>query len=128
MPDVDNKILQSKPGKKSLKNAFIIDADLGCLLLKTNTCNNNPMKSYTKAEALQKPSEYSLLTSCSFDKSENKQTYYRGRDYMKRFCDDLKEHVTRLTNYEIKPMDPVIEDEKESWKSKAVSYMWKRIF
>ena len=34
MPDVDNNILQSKPGKKSLKNAFVIYADLECLLLK----------------------------------------------------------------------------------------------
>ena len=75
MPDVDNNILESKPGKKSLKNAFFIYADLECLLLKMNTCNNNPNKAYTTAKALHKPFGYSLLTSCSFDKSENKQTY-----------------------------------------------------
>ena len=113
MPDVDNNILQSKPGKKSLKNAFIIYADLGCLLLKMNTCNNNPNKSYATAKALHKPSGYSLLASCSFDKLENKQTYYRGKDCMKRFCDDLKEHVTRITNYEMKPMDPLNEEGEE---------------
>ena len=72
MPHADN-ILQSKPGKKSLKNASVIYADLECLLLKTNTCNSNPNKSYTTAKALHKPSGYSLLTSCSFNKSENKQ-------------------------------------------------------
>ena len=33
---------------------------------------------------------------------------------MKRFCDDLKEHVTRTTNYEMKTMDPLTEEEKES--------------
>ena len=48
-----------------------------------NACNNNPNKSYTTAKALHNPSGYSLLTSCSFDKSENKQTYYRKRDYEK---------------------------------------------
>ena len=128
MPDADNNILQSKPGKKSLKNAFIIYADLECLLLKTNTCNNNPINSYKKAEALQKPSGYSLLTPCSFDKSENVQTYYRGRDYMKRFCDDLKEHVTRLTNYEMKPMDPVTEDEKESYESQKLCHICEKEF
>ena len=104
MLDVENNILESKPGKKSLKRPFIIYAYLECLLLKTNTCNNNPNKSYTRVKALHKPSGYSLLTSCSFDKSENKQTYYRGKDCMKRFCDDLKEHVTRITNYEMKPI------------------------
>ena len=80
MPDVDNNILESKPLKKSLKHPFIIYADLECLLLKTNACNNNPNKSYTTVKTLHKPSGYSLLTSCSFDKSEKKPTYYRGRD------------------------------------------------
>ena len=61
MPDIDNNILQSEPGKKSLKHPFIIYADLECLLLKMNTCNNNPNMSYTTAKALHKPSGYSLL-------------------------------------------------------------------
>ena len=73
MPDIDNNILESKPGKKSLKHAFIIYADfLECLLLKINICNNNPNKSYATAKALHKLSGYSLPTSCSFDKSKNK--------------------------------------------------------
>ena len=82
MSDVDNNILKSKPGKKLLKHPFIIYADLECLLLKMNTCNtsnnnnnnnnNNLNKSYTTAKALHKPSGYTLLTSCLFDKSENK--------------------------------------------------------
>ena len=110
MPDVDNKILESKPEKKSLKHPFIIYADLECLLLKMNTCNNNPNRSYTTVKALHKPSGYSLLTSCSFDKSENKQTCYRGRDCMKRFCNDLKEHLTRIASFEMKPMDPLTEE------------------
>ena len=83
MPNANN-ILESKPGKKSLKHPFIIYADLERLLLKMNICNNNPNKSYTTAKPLHKPSGYSLLT-CSFDKSENKQTYYRKRDCMKIF-------------------------------------------
>ena len=86
MPHAKNNISESKPGKKSLKHAFAIYADVECLLLKMNACNNNPNKSYTIAKALHKasgyslltscslvlhkPSGYSLLTSCSFDKSE----------------------------------------------------------
>ena len=123
MPDVDNNILESKPGKKSLKHPFIIYADLECLLLKMNTCNNNPNMSYTTAKALHKPSGYSLLTSCSFDKLENQPTYYRGKDCMKRFCDDLKEYVTRITNYEMEPMDPLTEEEKESYKNQELCHI-----
>ena len=128
MPDVDNSILESKPGKKSLKHLFIIYADLECLLLKTNTCNNNPNKSYTTVKALHEPSGYSLLISCSFYKSENKQTYYRGRDCMKRFRDDLKEHITRITNYEMKPMDPLTEEEKESYKNQELCHTCEKEF
>ena len=94
IPDDDNNILKSEPGKKSLKNAFVIYADLECLLLKINTCDNDPNKSYTIAKAIHKPSGYSLVTCCSFDKSENEQTYYRGKDCMK------KNH-TKIRNYVI---------------------------
>ena len=91
-----------------------------------NTCN--PNKSYATAKAIHKPSGYSLLTLCSFDKSENKQTYYRGRDCMKRFCDDLKEHVTRIVNYEMKPMDILTEEEKESYKNQELCRICEREF
>ena len=128
MPDANNNILESKPGKKSLKHPFIIYADLECLLLKMNTCNNNPNKSYTTVKALQKLSGYSLLTLYSFDKSENKRTYYSKRDCMKRFCDDLKEHVTRIINYETKPMIVLTEEEKESYKNQQLCHICDREF
>ena len=113
--------------KKSLKHPFVIYADLESLLLKMNTCNYNN-KSYTTTKALHKPSGYSLLTSCSFDKSENKQTSYRGRHCVKRFCDDLKEHVTRITNYEMKQMDPLTEKEKESYKNEKLCHICEKEF
>ena len=127
MADAKKNISESKPGKKSLKHEFVIYADLECLLLKMNTCNNNPNKSYTTAKATHKPSGYSLLTSCSFDTSENKQTYYRGTDCMKRFCDDLK-HLTSITNYEMKPMDLLTEEEKESYKNQELCHICDKEF
>ena len=93
-----------------------------------NTCNNNPNKSYTTAKALHKPSGYSLLTSYLFDKSKNKPNYYRGKDCMKRFCDDLKELVTRITNYEMKPMDPLTEEQKESYKNQELCHICEKEF
>ena len=65
-------ILKSQPGKKPMEHPFIIYANLECLLLKMNTCNNNLNKSYPTAKPLHEPYGYSLQTSCSFDKSENK--------------------------------------------------------
>ena len=68
MPNEDNKILKYIPGEKSLKVPFIIYADLECLLQKIKSCQNNPEKSYTEKKAVHKPSGYSLITCCSFDK------------------------------------------------------------
>ena len=101
MPDDDNKTLKYVPGKKSLRVPFIIYADLECLLKKINTCQNNPEKSYTEKKALHKPSGYSLFTCYSFDKSKNERKYYRGKDSMKMFSNDVKEQAHKIINYEM---------------------------
>ena len=92
----DKKFLTTTPGKNSLKVPFIICADIECLLQKINTCQNNHEKSYTEKKVVHKASVYSLITCCSFDKSENEREYYRGRDCMNMFCNDLKEQPMRI--------------------------------
>ena len=67
-------------GKKSIKVPFIICADLECLLQKIESRQNNTTKSYTEKKAVHKASGYSLITRCSFDKSENERKYYGGKD------------------------------------------------
>ena len=42
---------------------------------------------------------------------------------MKRFCDDLKEHVTRITNFEMKPMIDLTEEEKESYEHQQLCHI-----
>ena len=46
-----------------------------------------------------------MFTHCSFDESKNKLNYYRGDDCMKKFCKDLREHSTKIINYENKKID-----------------------
>ena len=101
--------------KKSLRAPFIIYADLECSLLKVNTYSNNPEKSYTEKKAKHRPSGYSLVTCCSFDKSKNDRKYYRGKDCMKIFCEDLKDQAMKIINYEKKEMIPLTDEEKESY-------------
>ena len=43
----DNKTLKYNHGEKSLKALLIIILDLECLLIKEQSCQNNPEKSYT---------------------------------------------------------------------------------
>ena len=47
---------------------------------------------------------------------------------MKRFCDDLKKHVTRITNYEMKPMNPLAEEKKESYKNQELCHICEKEF
>ena len=119
----DNKILKYNPGEKSLKALFIIYADLECLFEKIDTCQNNPEKSYTEKKAKHKPSGYSLVTCCSFDKSKTEWNYYRGKDCMEKFCKDLKDQAMKIINYEKKEIIPLTSEEKESYENQKVCYI-----
>ena len=99
MPEEYNKILKYNEGEKSMRVPFIIYADLEYLLEKMNTCYNNPEKSSTTKINKHTPSGYSLFTHCSFDKTKNKLDYNRGKNCMKNFCLDLREHATKIINY-----------------------------
>ena len=104
MPNECNKIIKYNQGEKSIKSPFIVYADLERLLEKISTCYNNPEKSSTTEKNKHTPSGYSLFTHYSFDETKNKLDYYRGEDYMKMFCKDLREHATNIINYEKKDM------------------------
>ena len=100
MPTKDNNVIKYNHGEKSIKLPFVVYADLECLLEKMNTCYNNPEESSTAKINKHTPSGYSIFTHCSFDKSKSKLNYYRGEDCMKKFCKDLREHATKIINYE----------------------------
>ena len=79
-----------------MKLPFVIYADLECLLEKMSTCINNPNESSATKINKHTPSGYSIFTHCSFDKSKNKLNYYRGKDCMKKFSKDLREHASKI--------------------------------
>ena len=95
-------ILKYKNGEKSMKVPFIIYADSECLLGKIDNCHNNPEKSSTTKNHKHTASGYSLFSICSFDVSKKVLDYYRNKVCMKSFCKDLKEHATKIINYEKK--------------------------
>ena len=114
MPTKNNNIIKYNHGEKSLKLPFVIYADLECLLEKMSTCINNPNESSTTEINKHTPSVYSIFSHCSFDVSKNKLNYYRKDDCMNKFCEDLREHVTKIINYEKKRMIPLTTEEKIS--------------
>ena len=102
MPTKDNNTIKYNQGEKSIKLPFVVYADLECLFEKISTCQNNQNESSTAEINKHTPSGYSLFTHCSFDKSKNKLNHYRGKDCMKKFCKDLREHAIKIINYEKK--------------------------
>ena len=62
-----NKILKYNHGEKSLKTPFVIFVDLEYLLLKQQSCQNNPNESYTDRKAVHESCGYSLDLVFSFD-------------------------------------------------------------
>ena len=74
------------------------------------------------------PSGYSLFTHCSFDKTKDKLDYYRGKDCMKKSCKDLREHATKIINYEKKKMISLTTEENIHYNEQKICYSCKKEF
>ena len=122
MPTKDNNIIKYNHGEKSMKLPFIIYVDLEPI------CQNNPNKSSTTKINKDTPSGNSLFIHCSFDESKNKLNYHRGDDCMKKFCKDLREHGTKIINYEKKMMIPLSTKEEIYHNEQKISYICKKQF
>ena len=83
-----------------------------------SSCHNNPKKSSATKINKHTPSGYSLLTHCSF----------LVHDCMKKFCKNLKEHTTKIINFEKKDIIPLIHEENESYLKQEVSHICKKEF
>ena len=128
MPSPNNNLIKYNQGEKSLKLPFVIYADLECILKKIDTCQNNPDLSSTTKINQHIPSGYSIYTNCSFDKSNNKLSYYRGEDCMKRFCKDLKDHATKIIDFKKKDMIPLTKEEKDNYNKENICHICKKDF
>ena len=120
MPTKDNNIIKYNQGEKSIKLPFVVYADLECLLEKMSTCQNNPNELSTTEINKHIPSGYLIFTHCSFDQTKNKLNYYRSKDCMKKFCKDLREHTTKIINFEKKKMIPLTTEEKIHYNNQEI--------
>ena len=107
MPSPNNNLIKYNQGDKSLKLPFIIYADLECILKKI---------------------EYSIYTSCSCDKSNNKLSCYRGEDCMRRFCKDLKDHAIKIIDCKKKDMIPLTKEEEDNYNKANICHISKKEF
>ena len=123
MPTKFNKTLKYNHGEKSLGVPLVIYADLECLLLKEQSCQNSPKESYTERKVKHEPSRYALRLIRSFDSKENEHNFYRGRDCIEKFCNDLKEVATKIVNYEQKDVIPLTDNENKFYEEQKECYI-----
>ena len=126
MPTEDNNTLKCNHGEKSVKALFTIYADLECLLIKQQSCQNNPNESYTESKAMHEPCDYSLDLVSSLDSKQN--SFYRGKDSIKKFCSDLKELRPEIINFEQKQMIPLTDNENKFYEEHKECQIYQKEF
>ena len=128
MSKEDEKILIYNHGEKSLKAPFIIYADLECLLKRKQSCQNNPEKLNTEKKAEHEPSCYSLSLICSFDETNDRDYFYRGKDCIENFCKKLKELGAEIINYREKEVMPLTDGENKTYEKQKICHISKKKF
>ena len=93
-----------------------------------STCQNNLNESSTAKINKHTPLGYSLFTHCSFDNSKNKLNYYRGEDCMKKFCEDLRIHTTKIIDYENKKVISLTIKEEIYHNKQKICYICEKEF
>ena len=84
----------------NIKNlTILIYADLECIIEKIDGYKNNPQISSAAKVSEQIPSGSSMSTILSFTSVENENDICRGKDCMKNFCESLREHAMKITNF-----------------------------
>ena len=118
MPTEDKNILKYNYGEKSLKVANRIYMDLEPLLIKQQSSRNNPEKSYTEKKAIHEVGGYSINLVRSYEPNKNIRNFYRGKDCIKKLCEDLKTQAMEVINFKEKEMIPLTKQQLNYEKSK----------
>ena len=103
-------------------------ADLESLLKKMDTCINDPGKSSTTQVNKHKMCRYSLFTQCSLDEKKNVIDYFRGKDCLKNFYQDLKKQVKLIVDYEKKEMVKLTSEEQYRHDARKICFLCKKPF
>ena len=95
---------------------------------KVRSCQNNPENSYTEKKFKHKSLGYARCSICSFNKTKNRRYFYKGKDCIEKFCKDLKEVRTEMTNFEEKEMIPLTNKVIKSYEKQKVCPICKKKF
>ena len=111
-----------------MKGSFAIIADIESLIKKVDNCKNDPSKSSTTQINKHEMSGYSLFTNCPFDEKNNKLDHYRGKDCLKRFCQDLKKQAKSIVDFGKKEMIKLTQEKQYKHDSRKYCFCVKNHF
>ena len=125
MRSEDTEVLEFNQYQKSDKAPFIIYADLECIIEKIDGCKNNPDNSTATKVSEHIPSGFSMSTILPFKRIEKNHDVYRGKDFMKKFCESLREHTMKMINFRKKKMNLLTKEQQESYQNAKLCYICK---
>ena len=114
--------------RKSDKVSFIIYADFECLIEKIDECEKNPENLSTTKVSVHFRSGFPMTMVSSFRSIENKHHVYIGKDCMKIFCELLRKHAMKITNFKKKIMKLLTKEQQESYENAKICYICQEKF
>ena len=69
-----------------------------------------------------------MSTILSFKSIESKHDEYRGKDCMKKFCESLREHATKIINFKKKNRKSLTNEQQNSYENSKICYICKEKF
>ena len=105
---------------------YIIWTDIESLIQKIDGCANIPEIASTTKIGGHIPGGYSMSTIWAFDCIENKHTFYREKDSMKKFCEALREHAKNIIDFEKKKTLLLTKEESKSHQDANKCYICRK--
>ena len=66
-----------------------------------------------------------MVTQCSLDEKKNVIDYYRGKDCLKKFCQDIKKQARLIVDHEKKEMIKLTEEEQYKHDTRKLCFICK---
>ena len=69
-----------------------------------------------------------MSTISSFKYIENKHDAYRGKEFMKKFCESLKEYAKKIIKFKKKKMKLLRKEQQESYENAKICFIYREKF
>ena len=110
----ENSFVKFHNGQSQFKVPFIMFADFESILNPIESSESNPEESYTEVINQHIPSGFCVNSEFAYGKVENPLKLYRGKDFVKVFCNYISYEAGRL--YHMFPEKPMKRLTRKQWR------------